>query len=108
MQHQRAIEALGHALRREYGDAISRVIVFGSVARHEDHEGSDIDVMVVMDSEKLPVDWELERAIRSVAFAVELQRDVVFDLKVVAVGDWYGLKGHTPFMERVAEEGVTV
>lgn len=106
MRHERAIDELSRALRSDYRDAISQILVFGSVAREEDNAGSDIDIMVVMDAEKQAVNWELERAIRGLAFPVELEQNVVFDLKVVALTDWHGLRGHTPFMERVAEEGV--
>ena len=108
MRHREAIDEFCRALRREYGNAISQIIVFGSVAREEDNAGSDIDVMVVMDAEKQVVNWQLEHAVRGVALSVELEQNVVFDLKVIASDDWQGLRGHTPFMERVAEEGVAV
>jgi len=108
MRHQKAIHEFRSRLQREYGDAIVRLLVFGSVARGTDSPESDIDVMIVVNADRLSVDWELERCLRGVALDVELMADVVFDLKVVAQQDWSGLRGHTPFMERVAEEGIAV
>ena len=108
MRYQEAIRELGKRLQQEYGDAIVRVLVFGSVARGTDGPESDVDIMVVVDDDKCSVDWELERSIRGVALGVELAQGVVFDLKVVAHHALRGLSGHTPFMERVAEEGVAV
>ncbi len=45
---------------------------------------------------------------RTLALPVELEHDVVFDLKVVDKAALSGIRGHTPFMERVLAEGVEV
>ncbi len=108
MRHESAIRRLCQALRLRYGSGIRDILLFGSVARGTDGVGSDIDIMVVLGDEMNPVDWRMERAIRDVAFPIELEQDVVFDLKVVAEREVRGLRGHTQFMERVAAEGVSV
>lgn len=108
MKNERAIRKLSRALRSEYGRRIREILVFGSVARGTDTAASDIDVLVIFNSDAGPVNWQLERTIRDVAFPIELQEDVVFDLKAVAEHDLRGLRGHTPFMERVTSEGVAV
>jgi predicted nucleotidyltransferase len=103
-----AISRLSQALRLRYGSGIVGIRVFGSVARGTDTGRSDIDVLVILGSDVGPVDWRAERAVRDIAMTVELEEDVVFDLIVVAEGDLQGLRGHSPFMERVAREGVSV
>lgn len=108
MRSHKAIEAFRNALRNRFGAALHEVVVFGSVARDTATESSDIDVMVILDHPDESVDWRTERDVRSVAFQVELDHDVVFDLKTVDRADLSGSLGHTPFMERVLAEGVTV
>jgi predicted nucleotidyltransferase len=108
VRNELAIKKLSNAIHERYGAAVNTILVFGSVARNVDTTDSDIDVMVVLDPAKQPVDWRTERELRSMALAVELAEDVVFDLKVVRVSDLHGLRGHTPFMERVLVEGVRV
>lgn len=108
MRHENAIRKLSHAMRLQYGRRIRGIRIFGSVARGTDDVGSDIDVMVVFDDAMGPVNWRLERALRDMTFPIELAEDVVFDLKVVAEHDLQGLRGHSPFMERVTAEGVAV
>ena len=108
MEHQKSIEAFRDALRARFGVALHQVVVFGSVARDTASPESDIDVMVVLDRPESPVDWRTEREVRSVAFDVEIAHDVVFDLKTADRTALSGLAGHTPFMERVLAEGVTV
>ena len=108
MRNEAGIKNLAQRLRQQYGKDIHAIIVFGSVARHSDDGGSDIDVMIVFDSQKHTVDWRLQREVRSLALPVELEEDVVFDLKVAGNQDLQGLRGHTPFIERVLSEGVRV
>ena len=108
MKNHKAIEALRNALRSRFGAALHQVVVFGSVARDSATEISDIDVMIILDRLDEAVDWRTEHEVRSVACHVELEHDVVFDLKTVDRADLSGPLGHTPFMERVLAEGVTV
>ena len=108
MRNQQAIEQLSAEIRQRYGRAIDSIIVFGSVATSTDTDESDIDIMVVFNSGDLNIDWRLEREIRSMAMAVELEHDVVFDLKVREKSECEGLKGHTPFAEHVLSEGIRV
>ena len=78
------------------------------MARGTADAGSDIDVMVILSPHAGTANWQMERSLRDVALPIELEEDVVFDLKVVAERDLRGLRGHTPFMECVAREGVSV
>jgi hypothetical protein len=44
-----ALARLGAALRARFGGRLSEVFLFGSRARREAHEDSDVDVLVVVD-----------------------------------------------------------
>lgn len=108
MKYRRAIEMLARTLRVHYGAALYNVIVFGSVARGAAGDQSDVDILVVLDQVWKHTDWKTEREIRSLAYPIELEENVVFDLKVVDRASLSGLRGHTPFMERVLSDGVRV
>ncbi len=56
---QKAVAALYHTLRERYGDLIREVALFGSKARGDDQAASDIDLLVVVDSD----DWRLHKEI---------------------------------------------
>jgi predicted nucleotidyltransferase len=105
-KYKTAIEALRRSLRNELGTALKDVIVFGSVAREKDTADSDIDVMVVLDLAGTAVDWHTEKQVRSIAFDVELEQGVVFDIKVLDRAALQRAEGHTPFVENVFAEGV--
>lgn len=108
MQNEHAINLVRDRLRGRYGRALDRIYVFGSVARGDARQGSDIDIMVILDDSKVQVDWLTEREIRAIVIPVELEEDVVFDMKVRGRSSLSGLPGHTEFMARVLKEGVPV
>lgn len=108
MKNIESVRKLKESLRRQYGSALESVRIFGSVARDTSGPNSDIDVMIILDRPSGAVDWRTEREIRSLAYPIELEEDVVFDLKVLAEEDLETIKGHTPFMEQVKNEGVRI
>jgi len=108
MKHIESIRKLKESLVRHYGADLEAVRVFGSVARNTSGPMSDIDVMIVLNRPSKAVTWRTERELMEIAFPVELEEDVVFDLKIFAKEDLDGIKGHTPFMEQVKMEGVAI
>ncbi len=104
----KAVHDLKRRVARAFPGNLQKLLVFGSVARGTDNPGSDIDVMVVLDHIDVPQPWVLEKRLRDIAFPVELEHDVVFDLKLVLNKDLLNARGHTPFMENVFHEGVAV
>lgn len=49
--HEQAFEAFADCLTNECGEDIEEIILYGSVARGEAHEDSDVDVLVVIEDE---------------------------------------------------------
>jgi len=64
------LQVLADAARQTLGDRLIGLVVFGSVARQTPHEGSDIDLLVVVD----PLPWG--RAARG-ALAEAVEREAV-------------------------------
>lgn len=104
----KAVRDLRRRVERAFPGNLQKLLVFGSVARGTDGPDSDIDVLVVLDRTDVPQTWTLEKRLRDIAFPVELEHDVVFDLKLALKDDLPYAKGHTPFMENVFDEGIPV
>ena len=107
MRHMDAIVELKKALSERYGDKLAKIVVFGSVAGGDDNPGSDIDNLVVLD-EDAPASSSDEMEIRDCVYDVELDKEVVFDIKALSTSDMGTPAGRTPFMENVMREGVAV
>lgn len=45
---QKAITAFVQAIKNRFGDRLEKVVLFGSAVRHERHEESDVDILVLI------------------------------------------------------------
>lgn len=50
MDMDEVVKAFGTELRQRLGSRVKQIILFGSRARREAHEGSDYDLLVVVDA----------------------------------------------------------
>ncbi len=105
---KKAVRKLKQRLHTHLGKALERVIIFGSVARGTATNVSDIDVMIILNDTFIDVNSRTKSDIRSVIYPIELEDDVIFDLKVMGKSDLNSIHGHTPFVENVMREGITV
>lgn len=97
-----AIAAFKAAAAALYGPRLRRVVLFGSHARGEATEDSDIDLVLVL---KGPVDAyrEIER-LGEATWAIDLQYGVL--LAVVPISEDDFLHRATPLLLNVRREGV--
>lgn len=72
--HEQAFEAFCDRLTDECGEEIDRIFLYGSIARGEAHEHSDVDVLIVVSDESVR---EIVRDhASSIAFDVMIEYDV--------------------------------
>jgi len=101
-----AVLELKQQLLDRYGDRLVRFIVFGSYARGDQTPESDIDVFVSL---KGTVDRQIEDEIFGIYFSIELERDVVLDVKTFSEEDIQNtIVGAIPLVENVLREGIPV
>jgi len=97
------VEDFVAALRKEYGENLSTVIVFGSYARGGADLGSDIDILVVL---KTIVDYWTEKSrIETLAYenTFEKMRSIV--LAPILIDENEFLTGSSPLLINVRKEG---
>ncbi|GBU21013.1 nucleotidyltransferase [Fibrobacteres bacterium R8-0-B4] len=87
------------------GGKLEKVILFGSYARGDYHEWSDIDIMVLADILPEEVD-ETRKKIRSFMNYIELEYDVIVSLSMVCSRNYYQYINVLPFYINVQKEGV--
>ncbi len=94
-------------LKEEYKEQFDKLILFGSVARNEMTEESDVDMLVMMNKGK-DLDWREKDKISSIIFGFMLENDLVIDVKYFDKSAMKTIWARTPFMETVFKEGVKV
>jgi predicted nucleotidyltransferase len=86
---QRALQDFVAYLRQTFIDQIVFMALFGSKARGDSKQGSDIDVLVILSRE----DRELRREILRQAARVSLKYDVILSPRVIGAARWDEMRG---------------
>jgi predicted nucleotidyltransferase len=99
-----AIEAAIRMLKSEF--SVSKVILFGSKARGDHDEHSDIDLLVV--ASKL-LHWKEEKAIVGTLFDIGIEYDVIFSPLFTSVDEWEnGIFTEFPVYQEISRDGAVV
>lgn len=93
-----------HILQEHYGASLEGVLLYGSVARHQDEMGSDIDLLVLL---KEPFDYFQELwQIIDLLYPVQLESESLISAKPVAVDAFKD--GELQLYRNAKREGVLV
>jgi len=104
-EHERIVRAFKESITERFGGRVEKVIVFGSAARGEMGEESDIDVLVVVDR----IDEKIESKIGDMAFEAGAEDRVLITPIVIGKGTYEDmLRERYPFIMNVEREGVAI
>ena len=100
-KYRKAVDEFVERVLDKHSDRIDSIILFGSVARGEAKEESDIDILVIWKGDEAE-GW---RAMTGLAFDVLLDEEEYISVKVLGLED---LKAENPFIENVMREGIKI
>lgn len=95
------------AAEETLGDKLDKVILYGSYARGDYQEDSDIDILILAD---VPADkiWEARMKIGERTGWLDLEYDVLTSLHVTDSATFYKFAEVLPFYMNVINEGIVV
>ena len=83
------------------------VILYGSYARGEEREDSDIDILILLDRDKERIPWSEEKKIFSPIGKIEIETNTTITPMIYSKKKWANHRV-TPFFENVNREGVVL
>ncbi len=81
------------------------VILYGSYARDEERENSDIDLLILLDTDKARISWGDSKKIFSSIGNIEMETSKVIVPMIYSKKKWANHR-ITPFYENVKREGI--
>lgn len=89
------------------GNLVFKIILFGSYARGDFEEDSDVDIMVLLDCPRddLP---KYRKMLSGVSSDVSLDNDVTVSLMLNDKNTFYGMMDILPFYQNVQRDGVVL
>ena len=91
--------------REVLGDKLIKVILFGSYARGNNDNESDIDFFVLADIELSDI-RKIRSAIGKLISHLELEYDVVISIHVMSSSNFFEYRNVMPFYMNVEKEGI--
>ncbi len=99
------ISQLKHYCIQLYGDDFEQLILFGSQARGEATQDSDIDLLLIIDREEVNVFTEQD-LLRHFKVELELKHQVLLQIMVTSKHNY--LQSNDPLYLNVRREGITL
>ena len=90
--------------RNTYGSAIVDIILYGSYARDDYSEGSDIDIVAIVHGDRVELQDKLKGVWDSSA-EIGLEHDIVVSPSVIPYDEYMNYKATLPYYRNIAEEG---
>jgi uncharacterized protein len=96
------LQMIKNSVRATQPDAT--IILYGSFARGDNRPGSDLDILILLDKDK--VNRDDEKRIKYPLYDIEFETGQIISPLVLSKPDWETRHRITPFYDNVLKEGV--
>ncbi len=103
-QLSRIMKAMVECYRVVYGDDIVEIVLYGSYARGDYAEDSDIDIAAVVHGSREELQEKL-KAVWDVSAELGIENDIIVSPTVIPYEEFMKYKQTLPYYRNIAEEG---
>ena len=93
--------------RRIYGDAIVRIVLYGSYARGEETTESDVDITAIVRGERMELQKKLP-SLWDASAQIGLENDAVVSPTVIPYDEFEKYKESLPYYMNIEKEGLAI
>jgi len=98
------MDELNNSFRKLYGNKLSHIVLYGSKARGDDKEGSDIDVLVVLKGRISPC----EEIIRTLDIVAEISLKHTVVISCFFISEEQFESEQSPLLINIRREGILI
>lgn len=92
-------------LKKIFGKHLKKIILYGSYARNEEEDGSDIDIMVLADINRIELS-KYRDEISDIMVDLSLKFDLLVSITEINIDDFNNFVEYIPFYGTVEAEGI--
>lgn len=97
------VKELKQILVENLGDLVADVVLFGSQLKGTAHQDSDVDVLIVLNSD---YDRLLKKKINKLCYQIDLKHEVFLDTQIISKSELnHSLRGKHPLFSNALKEG---
>lgn len=93
--------------QKTYGDSIDQILLYGSYARGDNEEDSDIDVVAIVHGSREDLQSQL-RKVWEYSSELELEHGTILSPTVIPYEEYVKYKDDLPYYRNIAREGVVI
>lgn len=101
------LKKISEIYKSVYGEKLVRVILYGSYARGDFSEGSDLDVVALVHGDRLKLQEQLKN-VWDQTCDLELEYEMVLSPAVIPYEEFEKYREDLPYYRNIASEGVNV
>lgn len=101
------LDALAKAYQDVYGQNLSSIILYGSYARGDNRQDSDIDVVAIVHGERQDLQNKLKQ-VWDLSSDLELEYGVIVSPTVIPYEEYERFKEDIPYYRNIQNEGVKI
>jgi predicted nucleotidyltransferase len=101
-RHREAFEDFAERAQEELGESLEKLVLYGSVARGEERENSDVDILIVLDEDSR----KLKEKALDLAYELTLKHEIHVSPILLSKEEFEKVEDFgSKFLESVMDEG---
>ncbi len=101
------LDEVAKSYRKTYGNNITKILLYGSYARGDYHDDSDIDIVAIVKGDRLELQNELKK-VWDVSNDLGLEYEVIISPTVIPYDEYEEWKDDIPYYRNIEKEGIVV
>lgn len=105
--YETIVSKIANAYKSVYGEDLKSVLVYGSYARGDQNDFSDIDMVAIVKGDRLHLQ-QLLKQVWNISSELELEYETILSPTVIPYDEFRKYQNDIPYYKNIAEEGIPV